>query len=326
MKYLHANKGYLSDGGMQFHMGNTSAKSLKTSGAFNLSRKPKGVIAKFLSYADRLGLKQGCSVVTNGWFQIGQAVVMVVVNIPSLGQVGVASAALQALPSAILGAAVQITIQIGTSLAVNAAQQKVLSGVSGIDGGELAGAAWASGFGSQMAMTGSVNGNIVSTTTEAAYLRDLANQNRQYAMSKTSIFDKYLNLGRYDSLASQVAFRSSTSTHSLDTAPTRMLAAATSLFSAPLSVLGSKTYATDQSSCDDPQLTKYNIETDPYCNPLVATTADVDLDNAEEVLQKNGMIDGLGNPIKDSRYDKFINYCFNGRTGLLYKNMAELTR
>lgn len=324
MKYLKANDGYLSDGGMQFHMGNASARPSKAAGMFNLSRRPNGIVGKFLSYVDGTGAAQGCKVVTNGWFQIGQAVVMGVANIPTLGGASASSIALQAIPIAILGAGVEIAIQIGTSMATKAAQQQVMSGISAIDGGQLAGAAIGAGFGSQMAMTGSVNGSIVSTQTQAAYLRNQADQDRQYALSKTSLFDRYFNTNKYDSLASQVAFRGRSSTGNIEAAPTKMLAAVTNLFSSPLSVLSANTYAaTNQFGCDDPQLTDHNIETDPFCNPLVATTGDVDLDNAENVMQRSGMIDSLGNPAKESPYESFVNKCFSGRTGLLYVEKVD---
>lgn len=324
MKYLHSGNGYMSDGGLRYHMGQASARpSSAAAGMFGLSRKPRGTVGVFLAYIDKLGVAKGCKVVTNGWFQVGQAVVMAAIAIPTGGAFSLSAAAGQAVPIAILGAGIEIALQIGTNIAAKAVKQQVLSGIQE-EKGDIAGGAWGAGFGSQMAMTGSSLGNIISTKPEAAYLRDLAQDDKEYAMSQTSIFDRYFNIDQPSSLASKVAFGTITSRYDLPSLPTRAFSGVAGLLVSPFNALTAGGYAAaNEFGCDDPQLTKYNIETDPYCSPLVATAPDVDLEVAETVMQSNGMIDGQGRPVPGSDYEKFISYCMSGRTGMLYVEKVD---
>lgn len=322
MKYLHSGGGYMKDTGLGFHMGNKNSRpSAKNVGAFSTNRRPKGVVGQFLKILDNMGVAKGCSVVTNGWFQVGQAIVMGIANIPTLGGASASSIAAQAIPIIILSAGVEIAVQIGTSIAAKVVKQQVLSGL-GFETGNLAGAGLAAGAGSYFASSGGANAAIVTTKPQAAALYKQANEDRAYAMKDRSLFSRYFSLNEEDSLLSKVAFAATDSSHHLDTVPTSYFASLTSLAQKPLTLLTQPTYA-EEITCDDPQIVKHNIEVDPYCNPLVASMPDIDLTIAEQVLQKNGMIDAKGEPIEGSEYANFIKNCMSGRSGILYTEKID---
>jgi hypothetical protein len=179
------------------------------------------------------------------------------------------------------------------------------------------------GAGAAAASNGSVNGARISTIAQATYLDLEAKRDERIEVAQTSIFDRYFNTKNEMSLANKLAMKLPMGLKGYTNAFVNGTQASVASIFAPASVAQraftatayADTIGSDQ--CTDETLNNLNVVTDPFCNPLVASIPNLDLQNTEEALRSSGYIDQNGQPVKGSEFEKYINNCLNGRFALL---------
>jgi hypothetical protein len=80
--------------------------------------------------------------------------------------------------------------------------------------------------------------------------------------------------------------------------------------------------------CQDPEVLRRQIATDPFCNPIFASAPDIDMDENEAILKKFGLIDEKGFPTStkpdgEPSFAEYVKNCFSGRPGILYTAVPD---
>lgn len=320
MKYLHGGTGYMSAGGMQWLMGiENSVVGSASLSQYSTSRKPTGDLALIAAFLDSVPLTNptACKIYNNGAVQVATAIIGGILAVFSGGASAAASAAI-GFSLSLLEEAVFI---VATPIMLKAAIRHVASWYEvGPENGNML----SSGVGSFLSMSGGANGALLSKVSETGYMETRAEADYQEKLADQSIFERYLKPDSADSLFSRVAFAlPSTLSQTITSFGALSRKSVTSVGSLGYSVgdlvLDTQTgFAETNSQCNDPKANELGYSTDPFCNPLVATIPDLDLDKTESVLTSNNMIDADGRPVPGSDYDNFIKDCLSGRTGLAY--------
>ncbi len=342
MSFMHlrstSGKVYHQSGGFQREiMGNTRARASDSHLAlYSTSRTPSGIFGFIHRFINSLPVpldSSNCRFYNNGFVQLGGAALGIAVAIFSGGTV----TAGQIASGLAIGLAQEVAFAVGTPLVLRAVANSV---VDGYIGGEAAGSILASGWGGLRGMNAGALGLMPSSRRQVGELdKNIEVAKAQYR-DEQSIFSRYLDLGQYDSLASQMAFALPTST---SLSPQSLWSQATDLMSFRKigNLFGnvlpgtSKVYAqeAEAQSCPDPQVVEHDLETDSFCNIEMAHAPDLNTDETEQMLLTAGMINDSGDPVdtdpstgaEDANldvanidYNDYIDLCFSGRPGIAY--------
>lgn len=323
--------GATASGGLQRLMGNPTASVSATDLTRNsIGRSNSGVIgtiSRFLEKVPGVNSTTVCKLSNNFFVGLGATV--------AGGLIGFLSGGSSIAVSISLGIGLtvleELAYAIFTPMIIKAVAGQVMSGY---ESPEMAGGALAAGFGAYAAMSSSANVGLPTTKPEAAALRYKAQQEHKRDIASRSVFERYFDIETTDSLLGKLAFgMPKSSEQTMNTVASLPLSGLN-----PLATLGSSLSGSSQSlfgsdtafaeslgaECTDPQMVKYNIETDAYCNPLVATIIDIDLDNTEDVLKREGLIDASGQPTDktpstgNKSFSEWVKLCASGRAGLMY--------
>lgn len=333
MKYLTFKSAtsamtYAQSAGLRWRTGDKTAMVSNTNIArLSGSRAPTGFIGDAKTFFNNATSAGACRITNNGLVQVGAIVAGGVAAFFSggtitIGQVA-ASIGLAVLEEAIFLIGEPLLMKVGMRLAVTGLEKD----------GLFAGEALAAGVGSYFAMNAGVNGLRLMTKPKAALLERQVLANARDAAAEQSLFERYLDIDNNESLLARTAaslpIGFSNSANAFSQRFVSSLGAVSAMpFGSMAFGTGGKVYAAENSQCNDPQVLKYNVEVDPFCNPIVASAADLDLTETENLLKRAGYITEDGTPvdreINGENFTKYIQNCHNGRPGTLYQ--AEIDK
>lgn len=326
MQYLKnkqpTGKSYTQAGGFRYMMGDESARPNKANAAkYNTGREDSGLLGdvrQFLNNgpAGALLNDTSCAVTSNGFVQAGGFIIGGVAAFLSGGTTTAASVAQRVL----IGLASNVAFGIGEQILISSATGMVLNGW---EGGEEAGDAMASGWGSMRGINASANGLRPITKARAVALSKQADQESREQLAQMPVFERYFSVYNDRSVTNRLAVASPGATGSVQ--PMNLLSSAmsslsqTGLFAGVANLFGAKTGAADF-ECQDPQAKKLDLKTDAFCNIEVAEYNDnMNLDDTERILKANSDINSEGEPTSPA-FEQYIKDCHSGRTGILYRN------
>ncbi len=325
MTALHADGGYMSSGAFQAKIGVPGAQaSSKERGLYSNARAPTGVLGTLANIVNAIpGVNNPgvCRFAHNGLVIVGSIALGAVVGFFSGGSTTAATGSLS------LGLTfAQIVVEVvGVPLFARYLENRASAAFSegGSWGPTIAGggSALQGSFGGAAAMTPSTQVQVNKLKKEEQFAR-------AYRRSKESVFDRYLNIAKSDSLLGQLAFATpktpaaaadATSSLALNFSETFSTGGISAVMG--LTGINSKmAYAANNSECyEDSQLKDHNIalSEDGLCYPVQATAPDIPIDDSERILLQLGEIDGTGLIVSDA-YKKYVENCFTGRSGILY--------
>ncbi len=316
-------RGYLQSGGIRYMMGDKTARvSDANISRYSVGRANVGVLGQITSFVDAVPLannRTACRIVNNGLIQIGGFGIGAAFAIFGGGETGIS----EFIDGTTIGLTIaqELVFQIGTPLLIKTGAHMVFNG---FENGEMVGDGLASGIGALQGMNAGANGLKPITKTKAAVLQKQVDQDKKFAMSKQSIAERYFGRNNPNSLLAKMAVVFPAGISSFVSSLVHYQA---SLF-APSGLFGSLARftmpgrvqaATINDQCNgDEQITKYDIATDPFCNPVMADTPNLDIPQTETILKQNGQIDAQDNPVAGKEFANYISDCFRGRTGILY--------
>ncbi|HSX16755.1 MAG TPA: hypothetical protein VLH86_01500 [Patescibacteria group bacterium] len=323
MIYLHTpnpqnGKSYYASGGMRHIFGDKTAKPNSANLArYSVGRANSGILATIGSFINSIPGINHCKIVNNGFVTAGGFIVGIGAAIFSGGTEAAANIATMITLSAVK----EIAIQIAIPILIKAGAHMIMNGY---ENGEMVGDAGASGFGALSGMIGGGNGLRPSTNTQIAAMEPQIQEQERQDIAEQSLFYRYLSPHNSESLATRVAM----------SMPHGLTGFMASITNGGLQLFGNATSfnvfsyfspKVDAASdaCDDPQIKKLNIATDPFCNPIMANSPDLDQGQTEDILRQNGMIDDKGNPTDKQvgqglSFMEYAKDCFSGRPGVLY--------
>jgi murein DD-endopeptidase MepM/ murein hydrolase activator NlpD len=326
MAYMHSpnptnGKTYANAGGFQnVILGNqAAAPSSLDQAKYTVSRFPEGFLGTANDYVNNIpGLNPAaCKIITNGFVQIGGAAIGIAASIYTGGGFAATNIAVG------VGLA---AVQEGVFFVGEKVASASMAGmtIDGHESGEAGGDAMASGWGSLKAMDGSANGLKLATKSQFALLQSQTDAANQRIASKQSILERYLNINNPDSLASNVAYASVLKLNPAYASANLSSFLTSNPFSGAFSnILGSGKASAQaaEKNCKDPQIVKYNLATDVFCNPQVVHTPDLDTDQTERLLAANSLIDSTGQPTGE--FKDYVDACFSGGASLLYNPSVD---
>lgn len=269
-----------------------------------------------------------CRTVTNGYVQVATLAGTVVVSVVAAIVTGGASLAGNASGIAWsfgMAVATEIAFQVGTPLLVKAGARMLITGSE--RNGELIGNLLASGVGSYYAQSGAANGLRPSTKKQFAQAKLEADQEYRQQLAEEGVLNRYVNFANGNSLLRRVAFSLPIGTkgilNTIGFGLPNLTASAGNLGGFASALLPtSKASAANEVTCNDPQIVKFDIATDAFCNPILATAPDLNIEAVETTLKARGELDASGKPT--GAFQKYIDNCHSPRAGIFYK--AEISK
>ena len=290
---------------------------------FGTGRNNDGILGKITSFINGVPGAGHCSVVNNGFVIAGGFAVGIVAAIFSGGTELAANIAtgltLSLIQEAVFMIATPLLIKAGAHMLFNGYENSTTIGAGILSSGH----AFAG-------MNAGANGIRPATKAKIAQLEGQVAADQRYAMSQQSLYDRYLNPQNGTSLVARVGMSMPNSLWSLRLS---ISSGALGLFNhmtnfGVMSFLGGSAKASadslsEESACTDPQIVKYNIAADTFCNPIYADSPELDLDQTESILKKYNLVDDTGTPTDNTQgdglsFNDYIDDCFRGRPGILY--------
>jgi hypothetical protein len=159
-----------------------------------------GSLKKFANGVPGVG-STTCSYVNNGLVMVAGIAVGVVAFIFGGGESGASES--NGLFAAGLQVGIDLALAITTPLFVRMVTRQVMTAVTD---NLSVGDAFAAGSAALAASNGSANGALIIKQSQAVALQREAESYRRLELARTSIFDRYINMARGDSLVHQLAF------------------------------------------------------------------------------------------------------------------------
>lgn len=277
-----------------------------------------GILAAIASFVNAIpGINPStCEFVQNPLTQVGGTIVGGFIALASFGVV----------PGVKLGLSIGLTVSyevvktVATPLMIRAVGGLVIDYYEDrIEAGDALVAA----DGVLKGMTGNANGGLGASTEFFAAQTAQANAIYEEQIAQRSFFERYLDTTSPDSLITKMAFASPPVPEALGQ---KIKTFAANPFGGTIDVAttlsGSRddiVYAEEQ--CTDSATVKYNIATDPFCNPIFSYAPVLDLENTENILKEHGYLAGGGEP--QGEFADFVENCFSGRTGVFHPTEVE---
>lgn len=326
-----SGRDFWGSGGVQYAMGNTSAKpSASNVAAYNVGRSNEGALAKIYQFITTTPVfsqatsPATCKAATNRFVTIGGTVVGAVAAVFTLGGTTALNIAGKVL---ITGVKVAALVYI---------EQMILKTAAGIavDGlsedGEQIGDATGSGAGVALGVINNANGLRPATVEQVAELNQMADEDHKLAMQQESVFSRYLSLENSDSLLgsmvmSRPAISSWFSFGSIMHNAASIFSPSTPMLAFNKALPGSDVaYAASvDGGCSDERIKSLGLATNPFCSTINASLPDLDVEETENILKANGDVDQEGAPVPGSEYEKYVTQCLSGKTDLLSEDIGD---
>ncbi len=333
--YMHRpnpnnGKSAMQSGGMRYLMGDRTARvSSANLSKVTTSRNSGGLLAALNNWVNTApGISKftapgTCKLVNNGLVQAGAFLGGALATVFG-GEFGGVESNIAATVSLQVGK--EVAYAVITPILIKTGAHLALSGV---ENGELVGDGLASGAGALGAMNAGANGLRAVTKTQAVALRAETNADKKAQYASLSLYDRYLNMANVDSLASTATYNLATTVSSPGFSFMTLINNTFSkifslrLLTAPFTS-DKVSAATSNDQCNDRQALALNIETDPFCNPVLAYTPDINIDETRAILTANNDLDPVtGNQRAGSDFANYIDDCLSGRTGILYAKEVD---
>lgn len=362
MLYMHrpdkSGKTYLSSGGMQRLLGSPDAPIESSDAArYSTARGSTGFFAlvdNFISNIPLAGLiNRSCSLSNNGFVHLGVGAVGALVAVFG----GAESGFTEGIGVYGVGAAIltQITIDLAAPFLSQVFVHEVMTHALGASLGN----GLASGWGSTKALEGGYNGLRPSTKAEVSEISKQETIAYNEDLKQQSTFERYFALSNTDSLVSRLALTTVTNNSysifsSILSSPIRLLSNA-SMFA--LKFTPAYAASTANNDCNnDKYINDLGMATDGFCNLETTTAPQLDIDTTKQILlthtatayvKSEGkcspqtipapLITADGKPVSYPNGDSscsspgvhmnddlqdYIDYCHNGRSGILYSEKA----
>lgn len=287
-----------------------------------VGRNNDGVLGSVSNFINNIPGARHCNVVNNGFVVAGGFAVGIVAAILTGGTELGANIA----TALTIGLIQELIFQIATPLLIKAGAHMMFNG---FENSTTIGAGISSGFGALAAMDAGANGMRPTKKSQLQLVAQEADQMERLAMSQQSVFDRYFNPENGTSLLSRVGMAMPKDIwsfgYTVKTTSTGILSGFGNFGLASFFMPGSAKAAAAETydQCTDPQIVKNDIAADMFCNPVMAETPRLPLQETEAILKHFGLIDDSGTPTTQNQggglnFHDYVENCFRGRPGILY--------